>query len=229
MRLFRLSWHSSAGALLAALPAMDQESLRALWLHAPEGRLSPWEQAKALGLREASKELHGGKTNLPWIAARVSKVGGGHPQKGSLREFFKLVDADADWFPGKRNGAKRGRKPDMTPAKRRRIAQSAMAAKAHGNDPCVAAVVTACPEATRNESTGMPFCEELISGTPTSGCSKAPDHAWIAIRRTEDQANGSRQRSVAASTAQFTRKAQSTRPPTTRLGMHLGFQTRLGW
>ena len=59
--------------------AMDQEGLRAFWLHAQDGRICPWEQAKALGLREASRELHKGKTNLLWIAARVTKVGGGHP------------------------------------------------------------------------------------------------------------------------------------------------------
>ena len=55
---------------------MDQDSLRSFWLHAQDGRLRPWEQAKALGLREASRELHKGKTNLLWIAARVTKVGG---------------------------------------------------------------------------------------------------------------------------------------------------------
>ena len=71
---------------------MDQDSLRSFWLHAQDGRLCPWEQAKALGLREASRELHKGKTNLPWIAARVTKVGGGHPGKSALHEFFKLVD-----------------------------------------------------------------------------------------------------------------------------------------
>ena len=51
---------------------MDQAALQRFWLSAAEGQLSPW--AKALGLREASKELHGGAANLPWIAARVTKV-----------------------------------------------------------------------------------------------------------------------------------------------------------
>ena len=100
---------------------MDQDSLRSFWLHAQDGRLCPWEQAKALGLREASRELHKGKTNLPWIAARVTKVGGGHPGKSALHEFFKLVDSDDDWFPGKHSGTKRGPKPLLTPAKRRNI------------------------------------------------------------------------------------------------------------
>ena len=101
---------------------MDQETLRNFWRSAPEGRLCPWEQAKALGLREASKVVHNGKANLPWIAERVNKVGGGHPGASALFQFFQLVDADKDWFPGKHTGAKRGPKPLLTAAKRRRIA-----------------------------------------------------------------------------------------------------------
>ena len=52
--------------------------------------------AKALGLREASKELHCGKVNEPWIAARVTKQGGGSPTPQSLHELFDKVDADPD-------------------------------------------------------------------------------------------------------------------------------------
>ena len=57
---------------------MAQEQLRDMWLHAQDGRLCAWEQAKALALREVSRELHG-RTQLEWIAARVEKAGGGHP------------------------------------------------------------------------------------------------------------------------------------------------------
>ena len=38
---------------------MAQEQLRDMWLHAQDGRLCAWEQAKALALREVSRELHG--------------------------------------------------------------------------------------------------------------------------------------------------------------------------
>ena len=48
-------------------------SLRDLWLAAPPGRLCPWQQARALALREASRELHG-RAQLCWIAARLEKV-----------------------------------------------------------------------------------------------------------------------------------------------------------
>ena len=127
---------------------MAQEQLRDVWLQAQLGRLCAWEQAKALALREASRELHG-RTQLEWIAARVEKTGGGHPNAGALHKFFKMVDADKEWFPGKQKGARRGAKPLMTRAKRRCIARSAMAAKkSRGDEPCVAAVVHACPRAT---------------------------------------------------------------------------------
>ena len=142
---------------------MDQETLRNFWRSAPDGRLCPWEQAKALGLREASKDLHGGQTNLVWIADRVTKVGGGHPSTSALHQFFKLVDADADWFPGRRSGKKRGPQPLLTAAKRKRSAQSAMAAKRkRREEPCAPAVVHACPSATWNPSTGKVFSEPTI-------------------------------------------------------------------
>ena len=45
-------------------------ALREAWLSAPEGRLCPWQQARALALREASEEIHGAPW-LPWIEAGV--------------------------------------------------------------------------------------------------------------------------------------------------------------
>ena len=54
----------------ACRSAISQDTLRELWLGGQHGRLCPWEQAKALGLRQASREIHGGKVNLPWIPLR---------------------------------------------------------------------------------------------------------------------------------------------------------------
>ena len=75
---------------------MDQQSLRKFWHSAPDGRLCPWEQAKALGLREANNVVHNGKANRPWVAERVTKVGGGHPSAPALFQFFQAVDADVN-------------------------------------------------------------------------------------------------------------------------------------
>ena len=141
---------------------MAQEQLRDAWLHAQHGRLCAWAQAKALALREVSRELHG-RTQLAWIAARVEKAGGGHPSLGALHKFFKVVDADDEWFPGKQRGARRGAKPLMTPAKRRCIAQSAMAAKkSRGDEPCITAVVHACPQATMNPNHRKPWANREV-------------------------------------------------------------------
>ena len=133
-----------------------------------------------MALRDVSRELHGGKTCLDWIAARVKKVGGGHLGRSALCQFFQLVDNDPEWHPGKHEGAKRGRKPLLTPAKRRCIAQSAMTAKKRrGNDPCVAAVVHACPLATLNPETQQRFCDKTLRKVLAEDCFDLdPDFPW---------------------------------------------------
>ena len=102
------------------------------WTSAPSGHLSPWQQSKALALREACQEIFAGTVKLTWICDRLTKVGGGKPATPSLWEFFKKVDNDADWFPGKHTGTKRGPHPQCTKAKRACIANALMAAKKHG-------------------------------------------------------------------------------------------------
>ena len=51
---------------------VSQKELAELWHSAKAGGLSPWQQALALGLREASKDVHG-EPKLKWIAERVKK------------------------------------------------------------------------------------------------------------------------------------------------------------
>ena len=159
---------------------MDQEALRRAWLDAPANRLCAWEVAKALGLREASKDIHSGNVNLPWIAARVAKVDGGNPSRSALHQLFDKIDADPEWFPGKHTGTKRGPKPLLTKAKRRCIAASAMAKKAiDGDEPVVDAVILACPAATMNPVTGKPFCAKSIRKVFLEDCYDFDaEHPW---------------------------------------------------
>ena len=44
-------------------------SLKELWLTAPAGRLSPWEQARALALRDVYRELHDGRNLSDEVSA----------------------------------------------------------------------------------------------------------------------------------------------------------------
>ena len=158
---------------------MDQATLCDLLLAGPSGKLCAWQQALALALREASREVHDGESNAPWIAARLVKIGGGAPTKQALYKLFKLVDQDDQWFPGKHTGRKRGRKPSLTPAKRRRIAACAMALKERGEEPSVAEVVLRCPSATMNPATKQPFTPKYVRRIFTTDCYDLdPDHPW---------------------------------------------------
>ena len=166
---------------------MDQETLHKFWLGAPGGRLCPWQQSRALAQRDFHKEIHGEQPKLSWNAERVTKVGGGHLEKGSLHEFLAKVDPGPEWFPGKHLGTKRGLALLLNAAKRRCIASSAMAAKEAGEEPCVAAVLGACPAAKMNPKTKRPFCARMIRMVFTEDCSKvSPDpvqlqHAHTAL------------------------------------------------
>ena len=133
-----------------------------MWLTAPPGRLSPWEQARALGLRSASKVIFDGEVRQTWIAGQLVKTDGSAPSQPALSQFFAKVDADPQWFPGKHSGARRGPPPQLTPAKRRCIATSAMSQKSKGDEPSVAETIARCPAATLNPETGEPFCDKTI-------------------------------------------------------------------
>ena len=161
-------------------PVASQEHLQRLWHGGQEGRLSAWQVAKALGLREGSKEVHGGAVNLPWVAERLSKIGGGSPSTQSLHELFAKIDDDPEWFPGKHTGAKRGPKPLFTKPKRRCVALSMMARKHnHGEEPCVEAAILNCEKATMNPKTKKPFCDKTIRDVFTTECYDFdPEHPW---------------------------------------------------
>ena len=50
--------------------AAAQDVLREACHGGQTDRMSPWEQARALALREASREIYDGQVKVPWVAAR---------------------------------------------------------------------------------------------------------------------------------------------------------------
>ena len=79
---------------------MRQGTLQELWHAAPPGRLSPWQQAFAMGLREASKEIYGGHVCVTWIASKlrtVNAAGDGYsrqsPSPSAVSQLFDRVVA----------------------------------------------------------------------------------------------------------------------------------------
>ena len=75
----------------------EQSVLQRAWSQAPRGRLSPWMEAKAWGLREGWRDLHDGSEHgmLTWIAKRVTKGGGGNPTVESVGKPAKRASKRA--------------------------------------------------------------------------------------------------------------------------------------
>ena len=167
------------------MPSAPQ-TLEELWHRASPGHLSPWQQALALGFREASKEVFGGHVSVKWIAPKLRKTddaGKGcseeAPGHGSVSEFFHKVDADPCWYPGKISGKKRGRPAVMTPGKRARIASSAMSQKGEGHEPSVDVTVSRRPAATLNPVTKKAFCDKTIRKVFVEDCYDfGPEYPW---------------------------------------------------
>ena len=90
------------------------------------------EQAKLWALRTVLRKQCEDDDQFQWMADEVHVVGGDHPTRQSVRDFFARVDEDAAaWYPG-RATQKTGRPVEMTPLKRKSFASSMMAAKKRG-------------------------------------------------------------------------------------------------
>ena len=119
---------------------MEGGDLARVWKGGRPGTLSPLMQAKAWGLSEA-------RVPQVDIAAKLEKIGGGHPTKSAVCKLLERIKGDPEWYPGKRPEAAYGPKPVLRGAKRRQVAASAMTLKRRGVDPTYALVVAQCPEA----------------------------------------------------------------------------------
>ena len=160
--------------------SLSQASLKDLWKGGQSDRLCACQQDKALAVRDASKELHGGEVNIPWVCARVKKNDGTHPTRQALQQFFALVDDDEDWFPGRHNGKRRGPQPLFNLAKKRRCAKVMMKLKhAEGEEPTLKEMKHRCPGSVKNPETGEPFDDKILRTVFTEECyDLGPEHPW---------------------------------------------------
>ena len=114
-------------------------ALRDAWGRAAAKSMPPMEQCKLWGLREALRMLGQDDSQYQWMAQQVfvngpdNALSDTHPGRQSVREFFQRVDSDFQgWYPGRAFGEKPGPKTQLTPGKRKLLAQSMMAAKKRG-------------------------------------------------------------------------------------------------
>ena len=159
----------------------EQSVLQRAWSQAPRGRLSPWMEAKAWGLREGWRDLHDGSEHgmLTWIAKRVTKGGGGNPTVESVRRLFEKISSDPDWFPGKLYGSPGGRPPALSEQKKAAIARSAMALKRNGLEPTFGLVVAQCPNATINPETNATVGKKRVYDVMREKCyDDSPQEPW---------------------------------------------------
>ena len=150
------------------------------WLSGKKGSLAPLEQAKVWALLVVSRK-RALKLSDADVAAEVVKVGGGHPTKQAIQLLRQQLETDLEWYPGKltENAGKRGPKTTFTSQKRRAVARSAMAVKAAGEEPSVAAIIARCPKATWNPRTKAPYAKERVLEVFRTECyDKDPEHPW---------------------------------------------------
>jgi hypothetical protein len=141
----------------------QQEVLRSAWLVGKTGCLPGREQAKAWALREVWRDDGKAEYGMnKYIADKLTKQGGGSPERGAVRKFFEKIDDDADWFPGKGNYENMGRPTVMTGQQRAAIARCAMIMKKAGLEPTYPRIIAACPNAGINSETKRPWSKKTV-------------------------------------------------------------------
>ena len=166
-----------------------QRSLSQLWKKArKDGCMSPWQQAKAYGLKEAWEEMHGGQMHgrNKWIAERVYVQGSPakHPSPEAVGQLAKKMDDDDDWFPGKVYGSLGGRPSVLSETNKSVMATSAMAMKQRGIEPTYALIIAQCPNASINPATGEPVSKQVVYDILENRCYDIdPDTPWSHQKR----------------------------------------------
>ena len=167
--------------LLLNMASPGQAELARLWKHAPRGRMSPWTEALAWGLREGWRSTHKGSAYgmLPWVAGKLVLEGGGQPTEEAVRRLFAKIDGDATWFPGKVTGSEGGRPGVLSAQSKGAIARAAMALKSRGLEPTFSLVVAQCPKATLNPITGKVVDKKRVYDVLREKCFDADaDQPW---------------------------------------------------
>jgi len=84
-------------------------ALARAWRTGKRGSMAPIEQAKLWALRTILRKQGEDDDKYAWMVTQVRVVGGGHPCREAVRQFFQRVDQDDDWHPGKRGDVGRPR------------------------------------------------------------------------------------------------------------------------
>lgn len=150
------------------------------WVSGRLGTLSPWSQSLVCAFSVVSNTRGLSLTDSE-IAAQVSKVGGGHPTRNSIRVLRAKFEADVEWHPGKQDeeAGVPGRPKTITPQQQQALAKCAMTLKAKGIEPSAPQVIAHCPAASVNKDTGGVFTHKVILDVFKTRCfDSSPDAPW---------------------------------------------------
>ena len=158
----------------------QQDLLKKAWTEGRTGTLSALSEAKAWALREVWRSEGKGQWGLmQFVAERLTKIGGGHPQQPAVSKFFAKVDNDPEWFPGKSTQEQCGPAPALSGQAKNAIAQAAMAMKKRKIEPTFPRIVAACPTAIINPATGKPVDKKRVCDVFRELCyDEDSDHPW---------------------------------------------------
>ena len=164
------------------MSASQQELLREAWLGGRDGNLSALAQARAWALREVWRGEKDSEHGMyAYIAAKLTKIGGGRPRGEAVQRLLAQVDNDPEWFPGKSRQEKHGPASAITPTNQALVARSAMTMAAKGQDPTYSTLVARSPKALMNPNTQLPVNKKRVYAIMREWCyddPEDPDDKW---------------------------------------------------
>ncbi len=153
-----------------------------------EGRLPPWEVAKACAYSTViahmavvlGREPHElvGKRVDDFIAEQLTLVAGGHPSGRAVRMLL-VTHKDGEYYPGKPRANPGGAPHTITEHQKQEIARAAMDLKKRKLNPSPALVRAKLPRLAMNRTTGKPISDEFIRAVFKDRCyDETEDDPW---------------------------------------------------
>ncbi len=152
------------------------------------GRLPPWEVAKAAAYNEviSDMEKHLGKScwqllgqgKVPYVRSKLTLVGGGSPNARSVRATFARCNFES-WYPGKAPDDKGGRPPTFSGHVKGEVARVAMETKGKLLRVTPERCRALLPKKTINKKTGKPMSDKTFQRIFTTRCyDEREDDPW---------------------------------------------------
>ena len=155
----------------------------------PEGKLPPFEVAKALAFEAAITQIEKHTRKSCWelmgmgkkkfVATQLKVVGGGHPTTRAVSKQWTEAKQDGKWFPGKKPSNQGGRPPQIPQAQKQAIADKAMELKRQMVAPTPEKLRVLLPKASINKATKNFISDDTVYKVFKTMCyDETEDDPW---------------------------------------------------